>query len=151
MQRPTEEERNVRNHPRRQIWAKRVTGLVEESSEAPFATIDQDPSKVFTKSYTKKTTKCPSHEKVTSLFNVPVVERTPIQVGASRLFDPEVYASNYGRSLSDRKESSLRNFAGSGDILRHHVQPSAKTRSDAIGDRSGADSAEKITQPETAP
>lgn len=50
-----------------------------------------------------------------------------MQVGASRLFDPQIYATNYERSLSDRKESSLRNFAGSGDILTHREQTDEDT------------------------
>lgn len=44
-------------------------------------------------------------------------------MGASRLFDPAVYLSNYERGLSDRKDSSLRNFTGSGDILAHYDVP----------------------------
>jgi len=104
---------------------------VAESGEIPFATCDQDVKKMFSRDYTKKQRNRSIHEKVKNMLNSNSVLGL-FQVGSSRIFDPTIYLTNYEESISNRKESSLRNFKGSGDILAHSFTKAERNVSSTI-------------------
>lgn len=42
-----------------------------------------------------------------------------LQIGSSRIFDPEVYIRNRENNFRNQRDSRMRNFCGSGKILAH--------------------------------